>query len=99
MPGWASSWRPTSSWRGIVNRVVADDEVAAAGAELAARLAAGPTGAFGAVKRLMHGAFERPLDAQLARESEEMARAGAAPDGVEGVRAFVEKRAAEFRGR
>ena len=83
---------------GIVNRVVPDDEVATAGAALAAQLAAGPTGAFGAVKRLLHGAFDRSLDDQLARESEEMARAGAAPDGVEGVRAFVEKRAPEFRG-
>jgi len=84
---------------GIVNRVVPDDEVAVAGAAWATELAAGPTGAFGAVKRLMHGAFDRPLDAQLARESEEMARAGSSPDGVEGVRAFVGKRPPEFRGR
>lgn len=84
---------------GIVNRVVRDDEVADAGAALAEQLAAGPTGAFGAVKRLLHGAFERPLDAQLALESEEMAKSGGSADGVEGVRAFVEKRSAEFRGR
>lgn len=83
---------------GIVTRVVPDDELTDASDVLVEQLAAGPTGAFGAVKRLMHGSLEHTLDQHLALESEEMARAGRSADGQEGVRAFVEKRAGEFRG-
>lgn len=83
---------------GIVTQVVPDDELADAADALAARLAAGPTLAFGAVKRLMHGSLEHTLDQHLALESEEMARAGRSADGIEGVAAFVEKRAPQFRG-
>jgi 2-(1,2-epoxy-1,2-dihydrophenyl)acetyl-CoA isomerase len=83
---------------GIVTQVVPDAELAATAEALAARIAAGPTVAFGAVKRLMHGSLEHTLDQHLARESEEMARCGRSADGVEGVAAFVEKRTPEFRG-
>lgn len=84
---------------GIVTRVVPDDELTAAADALARQIAAGPTRAFGGVKRLVHGSLEHTLDQHLALESEEMARAGRSDDGVEGVAAFVAKRAAEFRGR
>jgi 2-(1,2-epoxy-1,2-dihydrophenyl)acetyl-CoA isomerase len=46
----------------------------------------------------MHGSLEHTLDQHLAHESEEMAKAGRSADGVEGVAAFVEKRAPQFRG-
>jgi 2-(1,2-epoxy-1,2-dihydrophenyl)acetyl-CoA isomerase len=83
---------------GLVTQVVPDDELAATAEALAERLAAGPTLAFGGVKRLMHGSLEHTLDQHLALESEEMARAGRSADGVEGVAAFVEKRSPEFHG-
>jgi 2-(1,2-epoxy-1,2-dihydrophenyl)acetyl-CoA isomerase len=83
---------------GIVTQVVPDDELATVADELATRIADGPTLAFGAVKRLVHGSLEHTLDQHLALESEEMARAGRSADGIEGVAAFVEKRSPQFRG-
>ena len=83
---------------GIVTTVVPDDELAAATDALVAQLAAGPTGAYGSVKRLVHGSLEHTLDQHLALESEEMARSGRSVDGAEGVAAFVAKRPPEFRG-
>jgi 2-(1,2-epoxy-1,2-dihydrophenyl)acetyl-CoA isomerase len=83
---------------GIVTQVVPDDELVDAAEALAARIAAGPTLAFGAVKRLVHGSLEHTLDQHLALESEEMARAGRRTDAQEGVAAFVEKRTPDFRG-
>lgn len=84
---------------GLVTRVVPDTELADEAASLAATLATGPTRAFGAVKRLIHGSLEHTLDQHLACESEEMARAGGTADAAEGVAAFVTKRRPEFRGR
>ena len=84
---------------GIVTQVVPDDELTATAETLAEKIASGPTLAYGGVKRLMHGSLEHTLDQHLAQESEEMAKAGRSADGIEGVTAFVEKRAANFRGR
>ena len=79
--------------------MVPDDELTATAETLAEKIASGPTLAYGGVKRLMHGSLEHTLDQHLAQESEEMAKAGRSADGIEGVTAFVEKRAANFRGR
>lgn len=76
---------------GLVNQVVADEELLATAGKLAARLAAGPTQAFGATKRLMlasAGGFET----QLALESQTIATRGASAEGKEGIGAFLEKR-------
>lgn len=81
---------------GLVNQVVPDAELAAAALQLATRLAAGPLGAFGQVKRLLADA-EPGLEAQLAREGRSIARAGASAEGREGVQAFLEKRQASWR--
>lgn len=81
---------------GLVNQVVPDEELAGASRQLATRLAAGPLGAFGQVKRLL--ADSQPgLEAQLAKESRSIARAGEGPEGREGVAAFLEKRKALWR--
>lgn len=83
---------------GLVTQVVPDDDVTATAAALAARIASGPTRAFGGVKRLVHGSLERALDEHLVHETEEIARAGATVDALEGLRAFAEKRTPAFRG-
>ncbi len=80
---------------GLVNQVVADDELAQTAAALAARLAAGPTGAFGGVKRLLSGS-EPGFEAQLARESSSIAARAQTPEGREGIGAFLEKRTPKF---
>jgi len=83
---------------GLVNEVVAKDQLAATVESLAARLAAGPTKAFGDVKRLMRGAGERNLPAQLQAEAASFLRCAATADFQEGLSAFVAKRPPVFRG-
>jgi 2-(1,2-epoxy-1,2-dihydrophenyl)acetyl-CoA isomerase len=80
---------------GLVNQVVPDDQLAEAAGKLAAKLAAGPRGAYGQVKRLLADA-EPGLEAQLAREGRTISRQGAAAEGREGIAAFLEKRKANW---
>ncbi len=80
---------------GLVNEVVDDDKLAETAASLAARFAAGPFGAFGAVKRLLADA-EPGLEAQLGREGRSIAARGTSEEGREGIAAFLDKRAPRF---
>jgi 2-(1,2-epoxy-1,2-dihydrophenyl)acetyl-CoA isomerase len=80
---------------GLVNQVVEDAQLADTAAALAARLAAGPAGAYGAVKRLLAEA-EPGAEAQLAREGQSIAGRAETAEGREGIAAFLEKRAAKF---
>jgi 2-(1,2-epoxy-1,2-dihydrophenyl)acetyl-CoA isomerase len=82
---------------GLVNQVVEDENLAAHAAALAARLAAGPVGAFGAVKRLLADAVPG-FETQLARESRSISCRGMTAEGSEGIAAFLDKRAPTFRG-
>lgn len=84
---------------GIVTRVVPDADVLTDATALAEQIAGGPTQAFGAVKRLIRGAFDHSLEEHLVLETESMVAAGRSADGLEGVAAFVEKRPPVFRGR
>jgi 2-(1,2-epoxy-1,2-dihydrophenyl)acetyl-CoA isomerase len=81
---------------GLVNQVVEDEKVDETAAALAHRLAAGASGAFGAVKRLL-GESEVGWEAQLARESRSISARGGTEEGREGIAAFLEKRTANFR--
>jgi 2-(1,2-epoxy-1,2-dihydrophenyl)acetyl-CoA isomerase len=83
---------------GLVNRVVPADRLGPETGALAARLAAGPTLAFGATKRLLNAALERPLEAQLEAEAAAFSACGASADFAEGITAFAEKRKPAFRG-
>ncbi|MCB1930011.1 MAG: enoyl-CoA hydratase/isomerase family protein [Rhodocyclaceae bacterium] len=84
---------------GLVNRVVADGELDAETAALAERLARGPRHAYGEIKRLLHGAYDKHLEAQLESEAEAFARCSATTDFGEGINAFLDKRKAGFTGR
>jgi 2-(1,2-epoxy-1,2-dihydrophenyl)acetyl-CoA isomerase len=66
---------------------------------LAARLAAGPTGAYAKIKRALLASPDLGFDDQLALELALQREAGDGPDFFEGVRAFLEKRPAKFVGR
>ncbi|TDR71625.1 enoyl-CoA hydratase/isomerase family protein [Paludibacterium purpuratum] len=85
-----------SAW-GLVNQVVAADALADTVDTLARRLADGPTGSFGGVKRLMLESQAQPLEVQLALEARTIIAQSQTTEGREGVRAFVEKRPARFR--
>jgi len=81
---------------GLVTRVVADDALDAEADALARRLAAGPAHAQGAAKRLLRESATRGFAEQMAEEARTIAAMAAAPDGREGVAAFLEKRAPDF---
>jgi len=83
---------------GLVNRVVPTDALDTEAAALAARLAAGPTYAYGRTKALLQARMGDAFDAQLRRETESFAACAATEDFAEGVRAFLEKRRPVFTG-
>jgi 2-(1,2-epoxy-1,2-dihydrophenyl)acetyl-CoA isomerase len=78
---------------------VPDDQLADEALALARALAAAPTGALGATKRLLRQSLGRDLEAQLADETASLARAAGSADGREGIAAFLAKRPPTFDGR
>jgi 2-(1,2-epoxy-1,2-dihydrophenyl)acetyl-CoA isomerase len=84
---------------GLATQVVTADEFPQAVGALAARLAAGPTVAFGAIRRAVTHSASRPLEESLAFEAEMMARTGGTEDHLSAVNAFVAKEKPVFRGR
>jgi len=89
----------TADRYGLLSRLVdADDQVLPAVQELAARLAAGPTVAYGAIKReLAIGAAGSLADA-LAAEDEAQTLTGATADHRAATAAFVAKQPPKFTG-
>jgi 2-(1,2-epoxy-1,2-dihydrophenyl)acetyl-CoA isomerase len=83
---------------GLVNRVVPAADLAEEARALAERLADMPTTAVGLIKGLFHEGSRLSLEETMHREAELQDRAAATADHMEGVRAFLEKRAADFTG-
>ncbi|GAA2699214.1 enoyl-CoA hydratase/isomerase family protein [Micromonospora olivasterospora] len=84
---------------GLLTRLVDDDEqVLPAAQELAARLAAGPTVAYGAIKRQLSIADAGTLADALAAEAQAQAICGATTDHREATMAFVNKQKPTFAG-
>ena len=81
---------------GLVNQVVPDDRVIEEATALARRLAAGPTAAFGAAKRLLVAGAASPLEAAMEAESFAIGRQALHPEAVEGIDAFLNKRTPDF---
>ena len=82
------------SW-GLVNEVVADEQLLPRALEIAEKLAHGASGAFGATKRLIAHSIGA-LESQMVLESETIARHAVGEEGREGVDAFLEKRNPRF---
>ncbi len=83
---------------GILNQLVADDELAVRGAELAAQLAAGPTLSFAETKRLVWAGLGRTVQDALDDEAETVSTLSATADSMEGLRAVIERRRPTYTG-
>ncbi len=84
---------------GLIYRVLPAAELEAAVLQLAQRLAAGPTVAYGHMRRLMRSSFDNDLPTQLAAEAAAFAQCARTSDLPEGIEAFFTKRPAVFQGR
>jgi 2-(1,2-epoxy-1,2-dihydrophenyl)acetyl-CoA isomerase len=82
----------------LVTRVVPDEDLRDESLKLAAQLAAGPTRAFGSVKRLLLHSSGDHLESQMEVEARAIADAARSDDGKEGIAAFLAKRKADFVG-
>ena len=82
---------------GLVARLVEDEDLDDAAVELARSVAAGPVRAMVRTRALVRQAAVRTLDEQLDDEARLIAESAADPEGREGVRAFLAKRAPDFR--
>ncbi|MBI1775122.1 MAG: enoyl-CoA hydratase/isomerase family protein [Proteobacteria bacterium] len=84
---------------GLINRAVAGERLEDEAMALARRLAAGPTTAFGMIKRLMDDSFSRDLSAHLEIECEAFVKTARTADFDEGLASFFGKREPKFSGR
>jgi 2-(1,2-epoxy-1,2-dihydrophenyl)acetyl-CoA isomerase len=84
---------------GLATKVVPADELASEVGALAARLAAGPTVALGAMRQSVAYAAGHSFEEALEVESAMMARTGATADHRAAVAAFVAKEKPVFEGR
>lgn len=98
LTGEAIDAETAADW-GLIYKCIDDEGFMDEAMALARRLAAGPTRAIGLIKELMAASGGNTLEEQLALERQMQRRAGEGEDYREGVRAFLEKRPAQFSGR
>lgn len=91
------SAQEAADW-GIVARVLPDDKLLDEAHQLAARLASGPTRAFGRAKHLLERAWTETLETQMEAEGRTIADSARSADAREGITAFLEKRRPQFKG-
>ena len=84
---------------GLATEVLPAGDLAARAATVASELAAGPTVAFGAAKQALAYSAGHGLAEALDMEAGMQTLAGTTEDHADAVRAFLDKRRPEFRGR
>lgn len=84
---------------GLVDEVVPAADLDARSREVARSLAAGPTKAYGAVKRLLLDGEGRGLESQMRLEALAIADASRSEDARAGIAAFLAKKTPDFTGR
>ena len=84
---------------GLVWDVVEDNRLMEAAETIAKKMGNGPTVGLNLIRRLLDASEDNNLDAQLELEARSQSAAGGTADFKEGVKAFLEKRPAEFSGR
>ena len=82
---------------GLVNRVVPDAELTAESEKLASTLAAGPTEAYGMLKKLVMS--DEGLEGQMELETHAISDASRTEDAQGAIAAFLKKERPEFKGR
>ena len=92
------SAKGAKEWGMIWDVVPEGEDCVAAAVKLAERLAAMPTKALVATRKMLHEAAARGLDAQLDAERDMQNELGRTHDYIEGVTAFLQKRPAQFKG-
>ncbi len=83
---------------GLATEVVPDAELATRAGEVARTLAAGPTAAYGAIRRAVAYSASHDLAGSLDHEATLMAETGATADHAEAVDAFLSRREPLFDG-
>jgi 2-(1,2-epoxy-1,2-dihydrophenyl)acetyl-CoA isomerase len=86
-----------AAW-GLIWAVVDDDALGGEAAAMATALAAGPTGAYAAIKHAINSSASNTLDDQLDLERDLQRELGRSHDHREGAAAFTEKRDPNFSG-
>ncbi len=84
---------------GLVNRVVADEQLRQETTALAERLAAGPTRAYAGAKRQLNAWLYARMAEQLELEAQIQREMASSDDFLEGAMAFLQKRPPDFQGR
>ena len=84
---------------GLISEVVADEEVLARALELAGKIARLPPIAAREIKRLVLSGVDQTLEEGLADERRSFISMFDTEDQKEGMRAFIEKRKPDFKGR
>ncbi|MEL7454607.1 MAG: enoyl-CoA hydratase/isomerase family protein [Pseudomonadota bacterium] len=83
------------SW-GLITEIVPPEALMERAEAVAASLAAGSKSANAAVKKLLLVSFDNGLETQMELEGRQISASASSPDGLEGISAFVDKRAPNF---
>jgi len=84
---------------GLVNKVVAPEELMEAAGNLATKLSAKAPLAFAGTKRIMHYAMDHSLQQTIEYEAKEQAITITSEDHKQGVMAFLQKQTPNFQGK
>ena len=84
---------------GLINQVTPAEKLSASVEALAARIASGPTLAYGATRRLLLESFDNSFLTQLEAEENAIIDMARTEDGLGGVAAFRARQSITFKGR